>query len=173
MPLLHILGQTPLAKNFTVAFCFLSREDHESYQWAIEQLKSFAGWLKPLCLLTDCELALKNALANQFPQVPQIICTWHIEKNVLTHAQKVWAINPADSETVRQETEQLRKDFMAAWTDIVYALTLSEFAAKWDALQTKYRDQTALCAYLCNQWYPFRHQWAKAYLSNITHFGYR
>jgi hypothetical protein len=99
MPLLNIVETTCLGKNFYVAFAFLVKEEEEDYQWAMRQLRSlFADLGQFKVAVTDRELALMNSIRSVFLQSQRILCIWHIEKNVLTNAQKYFTSEEARNE---------------------------------------------------------------------------
>jgi hypothetical protein len=68
LPLLHILGCTNLQTFFSAGFCFLHRETHTDYYWA---LSTFIRQVSP----------------SLMPGVPQLLCVCNINMNVLTKAQ--------------------------------------------------------------------------------------
>jgi hypothetical protein len=85
MPLLHIAGVSGNNKTFSAAFCFLAEENLEYNSWALETFCSTLTSHKippPDVLLTDCELALMNAIAKVFPNSIHMLFTWHINKNI-------------------------------------------------------------------------------------------
>jgi MULE transposase domain len=92
MPLLHFVGTTAIGRYFSIAFCFLNGEKEDDYEWAINQfgnevLPTIEGSLTgPEVIITDNDTALKTVLKYAFPETPQLLCLWHINKNVLTHA---------------------------------------------------------------------------------------
>jgi hypothetical protein len=91
MPLLHFLGVLLIGKYFSAAFCFMGGETEEYYLWAINAFKDIlmAGLPHSFKVaITDNEAALKNAIKAVYPDVPQLLCIWHINKNVLVHAQQ-------------------------------------------------------------------------------------
>ncbi len=83
MPLLVIVGVTPLSTTFYAAFVFLRGEKNLYYTWALtelhevyeKQLNRLAG---PATVLTDRDLALTNALAARWPLASHLLCIWHI-----------------------------------------------------------------------------------------------
>jgi transposase-like protein len=124
MPLLHFVGTTPIGKYFSIAFCFLSGEKEDDYEWAINQfgnkvLPTVEGLLTgPEVIITDNDTALKTVLKRAFPETPQLLCLWHINKNVLTHAQKAWVREGWLSEDQKEEVEGDRRNFMAVWAKV-------------------------------------------------------
>ena len=53
------------------------------------------GDVKVEIFLTNDETSLKTAFSQQFPEVPQLLCVWHVDKNVQTEASKLWKVNNA------------------------------------------------------------------------------
>jgi len=92
MPLLHVVGKDSLNRNFSIAFCFLAGEDEETYDFGVSQIKLLytRARSQPQVIVTDKEKALKNALTTAFPHIPQQLCVWHANQNVLLQAQKTW-----------------------------------------------------------------------------------
>ena len=107
MPLLHIAGVSGINNAFFAAFCFLTEENPKNYSWALETLSSFFTSHKiptPDVLLTNCKLALMNATSTVFPNSIHILCTWKIDKNILTNTVKF----------VKNAKEE--KDIMFKWS---------------------------------------------------------
>ena len=71
-------------------------------------------------LLTDDKTALKNALTAIYPTVPQLLCLWHINKNVLTRAQKAFATHPEFSAETNKRNKKYREEFMGDWDAVCY-----------------------------------------------------
>jgi MULE transposase domain len=117
LPLLHILGCTNLQTFFSAGFCFLRNETQEDYYWAVSTFLAKTTFY-PHVFISDQEEALKSAVRELLPAVPQLLCVWHINKNVLTKAQHVW--RNADGETVeeKQAITEKRTQFMAAWNKV-------------------------------------------------------
>jgi hypothetical protein len=85
MPLLHFLGCNSIGGHFTTAFCFLPSESQIDYLWAvgcIQRLLYEPINRSPNVLLSDNEDALKSACSELWPGVHQLLCLWHINKNV-------------------------------------------------------------------------------------------
>ena len=85
MPLLDIIGVNARERSFCVAFAFLSSETEEDYCWVLERLRSIyeTGKIRlPSVTLTDRDLALRNAVIREFPQVACLLCLWHANKAV-------------------------------------------------------------------------------------------
>jgi MULE transposase domain len=67
--------------------------------------------------LTDDKSNLKSALREYFPDIPQLLCLWHVHKNVQTQAQKLWRINTT-SEEDNEANKEKRKAFMSHFKEV-------------------------------------------------------
>jgi len=114
MPFLHAVGVSNLGQNFKLAYCFLPGKTEANYNFIIQQiyLLYYRYNITPKVIITDKELALKNALRTYFPSVPQLLCLWHVAKNVLTHVQDNWVIRPDQSDKEKEEAQEHRNNFI-------------------------------------------------------------
>jgi hypothetical protein len=117
LPLLHILGCTNLQTYFSAGFCFLRNETREDYYWAVSTFLAKTT-PNPRVFISDQEEALKSAVRELLPAVPQLLCVWHINKNVLTKAQHVWRDADGETEEEKQAIKEKRAQFMAAWNKV-------------------------------------------------------
>jgi histone-lysine N-methyltransferase SETD2 len=92
MPLLHIAGVTGTNKSFSAAFCFLAEETQPYYEWALKSLITILNANNiplPKVVVTDHKQALINSLSNLIPSAKHLLCTWHIQKNLVTNTAKM------------------------------------------------------------------------------------
>ena len=92
MPLFHLAGVTGNNKSFILVFCFLAKENLDYYTWALEFFNSAISshhLSPPEIIITDWELVLMNAIKQVLPNTIHMLCTWHIEKKILTNASKI------------------------------------------------------------------------------------
>lgn len=71
------------SSNLSTGFCFVTSESTENYIWAVQQYKNTV--LKepePTVFLRDGAEAIENGSKAAYPQVPQLLCLWHVNKNV-------------------------------------------------------------------------------------------
>ena len=62
LPLLNIVGTTYLNSTFHMTFCFMAKEDKESYFWVLEQLKKlYESTSDSSIIVMDRDLALMAA----------------------------------------------------------------------------------------------------------------
>jgi hypothetical protein len=116
MPLLHFAGMTSINTSFSAAFCFLPSESAEDYLWVLQAFKFAVGNLSLRVILTDGEDALKNACRDVFPGVPQRLCLWHVNQNMLSKAKTTWKENTIGIDDEEIERRKEAQDvFMTRW----------------------------------------------------------
>ena len=78
----------PLVRSLTPTFA----DDLEQVLLAVEVKPE-----KQFVFVTDCELALMSAIASIFPNAANLLCIWHINKNILAqpnrHLDRILRIN--------------------------------------------------------------------------------
>jgi hypothetical protein len=162
MPLLHIAGFSGNNKTFSsAAFCFLAEENLEYYSWALETFSSTLTSHEippPDFLLTDCELALMNAIAKFFLNSIHMLCTWHINKNILANASKI--VKNADEE----------KQIMSKWSQLTQISNTADFYSSFKIFSSRFNSQ--FVEYVEKTWLPlaprFVDAWTKKSLTLIT-----
>ena len=107
MPLLHIVGMTATNKTFTIAVVYLIRETTECFTWALLQLRQQLQ-VAPRVAVTDRDAGLISALATVFPDCTHLLCFWHIEKNVLSHAKRAFGTNISGFDELMQQWKQFQ-----------------------------------------------------------------
>ena len=91
MLLLDILGSTGLGKTFYVAFIFLSGETEEDYHAGLKMLGDIIKRREiesPKVIVTDQDLGLIKAVDTVFSNTANLLCLWHINKNVLSYGRQ-------------------------------------------------------------------------------------
>ncbi|KJZ67914.1 hypothetical protein HIM_12697 [Hirsutella minnesotensis 3608] len=198
LKLLEINGITSLGTIFPLAFCLMPREDTAAFTWCFEQLRD---WMTaearqreladdafiPHVIITDYDAAERAALAATFPEAQLQVCTWHIMKNIATHARKHWQGDDDDPFELNREEIQRGEDpgpwtarpgqakpadFIAAFQSVLYAPTAEEFDDRWNALISAFLSQERLVGYLNKVWYPVRQQWARAWVRWYRNWGH-
>jgi hypothetical protein len=86
------------------------------YRITVSQFKDLVmGAARVEVFLTDDDTSLRNALAVFYPDTPQLLCIWHVNKNVETKVNTTWRISTMSDDT-NQSNKELRQEFMANWT---------------------------------------------------------
>ena len=167
MPLLVVVGVSPLMTTFYAAFAFLRGEKQEDYAWALAELhKIYAGQLGrlagPTTVLTDRDQALSNALATQWPRTTHVLCIWHINKGVVTNCKKFF------------KTKEAWDAFFEKWHATWQAATVEDGLAAWRDLIARYGDRYAsLVRYLETTWIPLKRKFWVSYTNKVFTLGNR
>jgi hypothetical protein len=117
MPLLHFGGVTPINTFYSAAFAFMSGESEDDYYWVINQFKRlvFFDLQPPRCFVTDNDKGMRRALSQVF-DVPQILCAWHIQQNVLYRVKQTWRLmDYPDGSEERLQLKEQQDLCMKAW----------------------------------------------------------
>jgi hypothetical protein len=60
----------------------MAKEEESDYLRALECFRECFG-IDPEVFVTDKEDALRNAISVRFPNATNLLCIWHINKNIL------------------------------------------------------------------------------------------
>ena len=82
--LLDIVGVKPTGMTFSVAFAYLEGERLNNAAWALQQFRGLFMKVDtlPEVIVTDRDLSLINAVKTVFPDATNLLCWFHIDKNV-------------------------------------------------------------------------------------------
>ena len=98
-----------------LAVSILKREDGRSFRWVFDRLKESFG-SEPDVLLTDGDLAMAAAAGLSLANCAHLLCIWHLQENLLTHAKRLFpprGSNPDKNTKPRDEFMQAIKDIMS------------------------------------------------------------
>jgi hypothetical protein len=156
MPLLNVVGITSTYVTFNASFAFLHAENEETYTWALQQ---FSEVVTPKVLCTDRELALMNGIARVFPGCHNILCCWHINKNVL-----------ANCKTRFFDVEW--QEFMQRWNLVVSSTSVELFDVALGVFKETYAaSHPAAWNYVNNIWLPHKEKFVACFVDEFPHFG--
>jgi hypothetical protein len=161
MPLLHIIGLSPLNSSFSIAFCFMQNEQEESYKWT---LQTFFLWLNPLpfppVLCTDRDLALVGAIKSICLRSPHLLCIWHINKNVLAKSKQYFSSN--------EEFEA----FIKLWRKLINSTTIFEYQDQLAKFEAKFSHiAPAALRYIKETWLTYKEMFIRAWIGKYLHLG--
>jgi hypothetical protein len=174
MPLLHITGVNAMGNTFNIAYDFMPSESEEQYGVSASNLVELFREANtyPRCFILDNETALRNALTEHFPNMPQRQCEWHNNKRVNVQAtEKAFEKRKGDTEEDIEERQEKMKAFMGVWQGLVNADTEEDFNEAWRKLQDEYREYPRLIRYIKEKQLPLRDYWAKYLTKFLPKFG--
>ncbi|KAL5137301.1 Protein FAR1-RELATED SEQUENCE 5 [Glycine soja] len=84
LPLLDFVGVTPTTMTFSAGFAYLEAERVNNIVWTLERFRGLflRNDCLPVVIVTDRDLALMNAVKTVFPECTNLLCKFHIDKNV-------------------------------------------------------------------------------------------
>ncbi|KAF8388613.1 hypothetical protein HHK36_027290 [Tetracentron sinense] len=161
LPLLSIVGVTSTDRTFFSAFAFLSSETEVSYTWALESFKSVLNPKSlPLVLVTDRELALINAIKTVFPTSKNLLCLWHISKNVLANCKKCF------------NEEEIFDKFMQDWNALARSPTEADYNHALMSMTRDFSLYPKVFAYIMLTWLnPYKEFFVSAWTDQYFHIG--
>jgi MULE transposase domain len=184
MPLLDIVGVNALNKSFYVGFCFLSKEDADYYEFALQNLQSIYTQLTlefPKTIIVDKDDALIRAANSVFPSSNVIICIWHVQMNILKRARPLFRHEirddpeDRDGEEYRKRLDEMWKSMLAMWNQVVYASTEGDMNEKWQQFKAYYSENryTDFISYIEAEWLSpgTRERFVQAWVNDYLHFG--
>jgi MULE transposase domain/FAR1 DNA-binding domain len=127
MPLVHFMAVTPIGTTTSIGMCFVASETEQMYLWAVEAFKELVmDGARIRVFLSDDEQALKNALSVTYSEVVQLLCVWHVNKNVEAAISDRWVRRSEgyDSLTLDERTKEIeknkerRKNLLADWVEV-------------------------------------------------------
>lgn len=161
MPLLHCVGSASTNQTFSAAFCFLSGETQADYLWALSQIRDiYQPNNIPSTIVTDCEIALMNAIDVTFPEANALLCQWHIEKNLVSNLKRHFSSH--------EEFQHLLLD----WKTLVSSKNHNEFQIQWEKMTMEYTSNGETIRYIEETWLPYKHRIILAYTKDIMHFNH-
>ena len=93
MFLFQVTGVTDQKSVANLAFGLVRTEKTEGFEWLARRLNEFRLSLaiaSPSVLITDKDMALKNALASVFPSSQQQLCIFHINAHIKSRIKSQW-----------------------------------------------------------------------------------
>jgi len=82
--LLEIIGVTSTGLTFSAVFVLISTEHENNFTWALQRLRGlfFRGDVYPIFIVSDRDPTLMNAIEVVFSEACNLLCRFHINKNV-------------------------------------------------------------------------------------------
>ncbi|XP_076939181.1 uncharacterized protein LOC143607715 [Bidens hawaiensis] len=161
MPFVQIVGVTSTNKTFSIAFAFMQNEKIESYTWVLNCLKlTLDKCMHPRVILTDRELALVNACKEVFPNATQLLCRWHISRNIFKNC--------------RQSIRSARDwdNFLKLWELLEDSTTLVSYTDNYKQLQSFLIKYPRVLKYVNENWLnKYKEMFVSVWIDQHLNFG--
>jgi hypothetical protein len=126
---------------------------------------------EPLCFVTDRELALMNALDTTFPNSAHLLCTWHVNMNILANCRKHFAKDKADPNKPSSFIPDPGWEaFLKDWASVLDSSTEAEYTSRL----TLFRKHSKVATdYYKDTWLKWREKLVRFWVNQNLHFGDR
>jgi hypothetical protein len=156
-PFLNIVGITSTYITFNAGFALMREENEVEYTWA---LKLFSRIVSPDVIVTDRELALMNTINTVYPKSQNLLCIWHVNKNILAQIKKQGCC--------RERCDNIMKE----WNEIGQSKTCDMFNNKWLEFEEKRTSSSSeIVAYIERTWIVHKEKIARCWTDKFCHFG--
>jgi hypothetical protein len=115
--LIIFVGITSSAKIFSIEFTFLPNESTESYIFAFQEFKKIS--IRPPVMVMDGSDRLKSAAAKVYTNMPMLLCTWHVNKNMFSKCKGNF------------QSKEEWEIFYGVWRDLIQLPTFEIFNERW------------------------------------------
>ncbi|CEG46318.1 MULE transposase domain [Plasmopara halstedii] len=141
-------------------FSVPQEEKKKDYLWAIAKL--LAIWTpdaRPKVIVTDKELALMGALDEVMAGSANILCTWHINKNVLAKCKRMFSSG--------EEWDE----FISQWNCLISSSSVDEYERQWKKFCTSISASAERSRLSIVTWLIHKERFINAWTSKHMHFG--
>ncbi|KAL7252612.1 hypothetical protein ACSBR1_007225 [Camellia fascicularis] len=106
----------------------------------------------PSVSVSDRELALMNAIQVVFPTTTNLLCVWHIEKNILANCKSYF------------EAQEDWSTFLCTWRQVINSQDEATYEEVWKFFELLYKEKKEL---------SFKERFVNAWTEKFAHFGNR
>ncbi|CAJ2664161.1 protein FAR1-RELATED SEQUENCE 5-like [Trifolium pratense] len=150
-PLVIFSGVNHHNQTTVFATAIVANETEETYVWLLECLLEVMNGKMPKSVITDGDLAMKNAIRRVFPNAHHRLCAWHLIRNATSNVKS------------NRFTHLFRKLMLCDYE-------LVDFERKWNDMVTE-------CGVEDNNWvldmYEKKEMWATAHIRGKFFGGFR
>ncbi|KAI5419423.1 hypothetical protein KIW84_043556 [Lathyrus oleraceus] len=133
----------------------------QNFCWVLEKLKELfvKKDLCPQVILTDRDLVLMKAIEIVFPRSINLLCRFHINKNV-------------GAKCKQHVVNYLQKTIDTLWMEVVWASDEVEYGQRLHQLEQTCVDYSGFINYVKDTWLtPHRHRFVGAWINRVLHLG--
>jgi hypothetical protein len=103
-----------------------------------------------------------NGIKSVFTETKNLLCIWHVEKNILAHCRKYFS------------NEETWAEFISSWSDCINSPTEADWNVVWGDFSSKYSQICPLAVtYVTEQWVSRKELIVRAFTDRYLHLGSR
>ncbi|XP_068461555.1 PKS-NRPS hybrid synthetase cheA-like [Phaseolus vulgaris] len=162
MSLFEVVGVTSTGLTLSAAFMLLASKRHHNFVWALEKLKGlflrFDSY--PKVVVSDKDIALMNAINVVFPEAANLLCRFHIDKNVKAKCKMI--VYP------KEAWDQV----MESWGAIVDCENVESYEHRVEAFNVVCSPWPIFTEYVISTWLnPHKEKFVKAWTDKVMYLG--
>ncbi|KAL5134524.1 Protein FAR1-RELATED SEQUENCE 5 [Glycine soja] len=155
LPLLDFVGVTPTGMTFSAGFAYLKGEHVNNLVWALERFQGL--FLRndrlPVVIVINRDVALMNVVKVVFPECINLLCRFHIDKNVKAKCKSL----------IGQKN---------AWDYVMDSWGNLEFPEHLQRFQVACSPWPMFVDYVCKTWIvPHKEKFITAWTNKVMHLG--
>ncbi|KAH1250258.1 hypothetical protein GmHk_05G013446 [Glycine max] len=155
LSLLDIVGVTPIGMAFSVAFAYLEGERLNHFRGLFMIVDALPG-----VIFHDRDLSLMNAVKTVLPDATNLLCQFHIDKNMKAKCKTLVAQKNAWDYV------------MEAWGSLVDCPCESSFDEYLKNFEMTCFQWLMFVNYVCQTWViPHKERFVKAWTNKVMHLG--
>jgi zinc finger SWIM domain-containing protein 3 len=152
LPLVPFVGVNHHKSTILFACEIVGHEDTQTYVWLLRAFTKAMSQKHPVCVITDGDLAMQNAINIVWPNASHRLCGWHIKNNIVSNVK---------DDDVKEGIRCFLYD----------RFSIEEIELKWMVFLNKH-DVTDKNSWLY-QMYERRESWCAAYHACKRYLGLR
>ncbi|XP_004505794.1 uncharacterized protein [Cicer arietinum] len=135
-------------------------ERADNFTWALQMVKEHITSGEVEVIVTDRDLALMNAVENVFSKTVNLLCLFHICKNVKVKCKM----------NVFPKKKQVQ--IMEAWEALIYSYDETQYYMKLAIFERICSSCSIFYDYVHEQWLiPHKERFIEAWTNRVMHFG--
>ncbi|RDX82859.1 hypothetical protein CR513_36299, partial [Mucuna pruriens] len=162
LPLLEIVGVTSTELTFSVAFAYMESEEVDNFTWALQKLRGLIAKDNeiPPVIVTVRDTALMNAVQVVFPNSSNLLCRFHISKNVKAKCKLI--VHPKEKYDL----------VMDAWDSVMNSPNEGEYMQRLTLFEKVCSDFPIFGDYVKNTWLiPHKERFVTTWIDRVMHLG--
>ncbi|KAH1226997.1 hypothetical protein GmHk_10G027358 [Glycine max] len=148
--------------TFSAGFAYLEGECVNNIVWALERFQGLFLRIDrlPVVIVTDRDLALMNVVKTVFPECTNLLCRFHIDKNVKTKCKSLIS------------QKNVWDYVMNNWGTLVNCPSEQEFAESLQKFQIACSPWPMFVDYINDTWIiPHKEKFITAWTNKVMHLG--
>ena len=114
----------------------------------------------PTMIVTDRKLDMMNAIEKIFPSATNLLCRWHISRNVLANCKRLF------------EANERWEAFNSSQNVLVFSATEQKYIQHLNIFQSDYTRYPKALVYVKQTWLDkYKEKFITAWTDFIMHFG--